>query len=45
MLDASKIKRELPRLEDYKKNVLEWVDDIKEYLLLYDITEPKKAFT
>ena len=25
-------------------NVLEWVDDLKEYLLLYDITEPKKVF-
>ena len=44
MLDAAKIKRELPRLEDYGKNVLEWVDDLKEYLLLYDITEPKKVF-
>jgi len=44
MLDAAKIKREFPRLEDYGKNVLEWVDDLKEYLLLYDITEPKKVF-
>jgi len=44
MLDAAKIKKELPYLEDYKKNVLEWIEDLKEYLLLYDITEPKKAF-
>eukprot|EP00833_Pecoramyces_ruminatium_P005616 jgi/Orpsp1_1/1179648/evm.model.c7180000070192.2 len=45
MLDAEKIKKNLPRLEDYKKNVLEWTDDLKEYLLLYDITEPRKVFT
>jgi len=44
MLDVAKIKRELSRLEDYWKNVLEWVDDLKEYLLLYDITELKKVF-
>jgi len=45
MLDAAKVKRDLPRLEDYKKNVLEWIDDLREYLLLYDITEPRKVFT
>jgi len=45
MLDAAKVKRDLPRLEDYKKNVLEWIEDLKEYLLLYEITEPRKVFT
>jgi len=46
ILVAAKVKKkELPPVEDYKKNVLEWIEDLKEYLLLYDITEPQKVFT
>jgi len=36
-----KIKRELPYLEDYGKNIFDWIDDLKEILILYDVTEPK----
>ncbi|KAG4099749.1 hypothetical protein H8356DRAFT_1330423 [Neocallimastix lanati (nom. inval.)] len=42
---AAKVKSDLPHLEDYKKNVLEWIEDLKEYLILYDITKPRKVFT
>jgi len=45
VLDAAKVKSDLPHLEDYKKNVLEWIEDLKEYLILYDITKPRKVFT
>jgi len=44
MLDVSKIKKELPYLENYGKNVFEWIEDLKNLLTLYDITESKKAF-
>jgi len=44
MLEAVKVKRDLTRLEDYKKNILEWIEDLKAYLLFYDITEPRKVF-
>jgi hypothetical protein len=55
MLDATKIKEELPYLENYgkkkkkkkkkKKTYFNESKILKEILILYDITEPRKAFT
>jgi len=30
MLEATKVKRDLPRLEEYKKNIIEWIENFKD---------------
>ena len=44
MIDAEKLQRVLPRLNDYDKDVDTWISDLAKTLELYDIVEPRKIF-
>jgi len=44
MVDASKIKRELPYLNDYGKDIDSWIEDFTNVMEMYDIQEPARIF-
>ena len=43
-MDPTNIKKELPKLENYGKNVWEWTVDLKDFLELYDLIEPRQVY-
>ena len=45
MLDITKIKKELPYLQEYSKNLFKQTEDLKDLSVFYDITEPMQTFT
>jgi len=44
MADASKIRRDLPYLANYGKDIDSWIEDFKNIMEIYNIEEPNRIF-
>jgi len=44
MADASKIRRDLPYLANYGKDIDSWIEDFKNVMEIYNIEEPNRIF-
>jgi len=44
MIDASKIRREMPLLKEYGKDIDSWIDDFSRVMDVYNIQEPRIIF-
>ena len=44
MVDASKVKRDLPYLYDYGKDIDTWIEDFKGVMEMHDIQDSSRIF-